>query len=195
MANRNASRKRETQGTGRRAGARRRVPGSSTAAQGRGQHRARPQALTSTSGTSASRLDPHARDGRREGAGAAALGHHASVPAAGRARRLPARAQGPQAAHEGAAALHQRGEVAGRERPGRRGEPRAERDRHHLLPRRPAGIHRGRPRQPGGRQRSRRRSEERLDRGKRRRGVLFGDEMPRINRRARRPWAPGRASR
>ena len=53
---------------------------------GRDQHRARQGALSTTCATALPCLDPDARGGRREGAGAAARGEHASVQAAGPAR-------------------------------------------------------------------------------------------------------------
>src|SRR6185369_15254364 len=119
---------------------------------GRGEHPARPQgAVPEPEEREVPRLDPHAPAERRRPAGAAARGEHASVQAAGAARRLPARVQGQEDPHEGAAALRERRQVARREGAGRHREPRAERARHQLLPGRPAGVHRGRSLEPHGR--------------------------------------------
>ena len=57
-------------------------------------------------------------------------------------QRIDASAQDP---HEGAAALRERGAVAGREGAGRDRQPRDDRDRHRVPAEGPARVHRGRP--------------------------------------------------
>ena len=92
------------------------------------------------------RVDPHDEARRRRHQGAAARRADASVPERDPARRLPARRREPQDPHEGAAALHQRRDLAGGEGLRRDREPRAQRSRHCLPAEGPAGVHRGRPR-------------------------------------------------
>ncbi len=82
---------------------------------------------------------------RRQSRGrAAARVQHASLQGACAAHRLPARLQGQEDPHEGAAALRQRRGVAGREGAGRHTEPRPERTQRDLPAGRSAGLHRGR---------------------------------------------------